>query len=892
MKLFQKIFKNKRVGLKALQHIIAMTVFVSVAVLMLNAYVEVESIEGKKVYRIFPINTDLAFEDSEIFHDLYNNAVSDITQLVVIKEQMETNDVFDPTKQVDITAYAQKIGANRNCNTTAIYKLGDIIKWGKNGMEYMDYTMSVPEFVSYFGNCMYPENFKITRDGNLAFDDFCRVEERVLKPSKKTDEDIQNIAEKMNEYTQNQKEELILAYYNQNLKEVTLTEVNGETYVNVSMLQNRYFPLSDNLENDTKDLVRLCTDWIDYFSLQNNLTATIESTTLNYKNYEKYNVAYSEVNSNVKYMVRMTTDNGVKTHTNVASLKNLSDNEVTEYFSEFRRYLIYYPDNLVFTSNTSLSEEELDQYINLYEYAYQDTTHIWLGVDTTYANEGDTFYDAYHMYGSIVPNVNRILTLILVFLLGWLGLLVYLTATLKVDEEKRKYDHLWSEVILLFGAFCIFIGVALYRRFCMMVSGDGFPTSDVLGIQLTRIYQYMMFAILGIYLSAAVDTVWFFLVRRVRTGALWKNSFLFALGRKCKDLYAFILTHKNTAVNTLLPYNVFIICNMFGIISSYVLRKNYTIYSLIILLVLIVVDCIVGIFLFRSRAEQNEIVNGINRIRSGEVEYHLDVDNLHGSNREVADAVNNIGEGIRKAVQTSMKDEQMKTDLITNVSHDIKTPLTSIINYVDLLKRLEIDNDLARGYIAILDSKAMRLKQLSDDLVEASKISSGNIVLENAKLNLTELLNQSIGEFSEKFEEQQLTLIFTKLEKPAYIYADSRRMWRVVENLFNNVCKYAMEGTRVYIDMELVDGKVVFSIKNISRTQMNIKSDELTERFIRGDIARTTEGSGLGLSIAKSLVQAQGGVFEIVLDGDLFKAVVSFPEYEDEMEVIDLDVEE
>jgi len=293
---------------------------------------------------------------------------------------------------------------------------------------------------------------------------------------------------------------------------------------------------------------------------------------------------------------------------------------------------------------------------------------------------------------------------------------------------------------------------------------------------------------------------------------------------------------------------------------------------------LVAIDFSVGLVLFRRRAEQIEIVEGISRIRDGDVEFKLETDTLHGANRELADAVNNIGEGIEKAVKSSMKDEQMKTDLITNVSHDIKTPLTSIINYVDLLKRLKIEEEPAKGYITILEGKAQKLKQLSDDLVEVSKISSGNIVLEKERLNLTELVNQSIGEFSEKMEENGLQIIFDDT-LPTYIYADSRRMWRVVENLLNNVCKYALEGTRVYIDLVKEDGIIELSVKNISKQQMNVRGDDLTERFIRGDSSRTTEGSGLGLSIAKSLVQVHGGTFDIVLDGDLFKVVLTFPEY-------------
>ena len=180
---------------------------------------------------------------------------------------------------------------------------------------------------------------------------------------------------------------------------------------------------------------------------------------------------------------------------------------------------------------------------------------------------------------------------------------------------------------------------------------------------------------------------------------------------------------------------------------------------------------------------------------------------------------------------------------------------------------LHIQEEPARGYIDILDSKAQRLKQLTDDLVEASRISSGSIELEKEKLNLTELLNQGIGEFSERLEESSLQVVFEDGDVPAYIYADSRRMWRVVENLFNNICKYAMEGTRVYIQTMKQEGRIEVSIKNISRQQMSVRPEELTERFIRGDSSRSTEGSGLGLSIAKSLVQVHGGSFEILMDG-------------------------
>ena len=238
--------------------------------------------------------------------------------------------------------------------------------------------------------------------------------------------------------------------------------------------------------------------------------------------------------------------------------------------------------------------------------------------------------------------------------------------------------------------------------------------------------------------------------------------------------------------------------------------------------------------------------------------------------------LNDIGTGLQKAVEKSVKSERLKTDLITNVSHDIKTPLTSIINYVDILKRSNIEDPKIQGYLEILEAKAQRLKTLTEDVVEASKVSSGNINLQLMDVNLVEMMNQTTGEFAEKFEHKNLELIQTLPNEPAIIHVDGRRMWRVLENLYNNAAKYAMPGTRIYADLRTDKDEVIFSLKNVSEYPLNFSADELTERFIRGDISRSTEGSGLGLSIAKSLVQMQGGKLELYLDGDLFKATVRF----------------
>lgn len=285
------------------------------------------------------------------------------------------------------------------------------------------------------------------------------------------------------------------------------------------------------------------------------------------------------------------------------------------------------------------------------------------------------------------------------------------------------------------------------------------------------------------------------------------------------------------------------------------------------------------IFPFRRNVEQMQIQEAIEAIAAGALDTKLNVGEFHGQERKMAEAVNQIREGLSEAVLESIRNERMKADLITNVSHDIKTPLTSIVNYVDLLKRENLENENARNYIRILDEKSQRLKHLTEDLVEASKISSGNVHLDMQKIDFVELIYQTGGEYNEKFEARDLTIVTKLPHQSVMIYADGRQLYRTIENLYTNAAKYALEKTRVYVELALAGDQAVFSIKNISRNQISLdreNGNDLTERFVRGEVSRTTEGSGLGLSIAKNLTLLMGGDFEIQADGDLFIAMISF----------------
>lgn len=270
--------------------------------------------------------------------------------------------------------------------------------------------------------------------------------------------------------------------------------------------------------------------------------------------------------------------------------------------------------------------------------------------------------------------------------------------------------------------------------------------------------------------------------------------------------------------------------------------------------------------------KQENIKEALKDIYNGKNNVHVNEEELQGILKEMAIYVNDISGGFSNAIQESLKSERLKTELITNVSHDIKTPLTSIINYVDLLKKENIENEKIKEYIDILDKKSQRLKKLTEDLVEASKASSGNVKLNIEEINIKELINQTIGEFKDKFEEKGLIIETTMPHEDLIIKADNRYVYRIIENLFSNITKYALENSRVYIDIEKnKESKVKISIKNISKDKLNISSDELMQRFVRGDKSRYTEGSGLGLSIAKSLTELQKGKFNVKIDGDLFR---------------------
>lgn len=474
--------------------------------------------------------------------------------------------------------------------------------------------------------------------------------------------------------------------------------------------------------------------------------------------------------------------------------------------------------------------------------------------------------ELYNRYAGLRVPVSQALIIAVILLLISIVWLTVIAGRRAGDEEihLNGFDRIYTEIAAA-GVFCIWA-----------TSLDGFAMLIWRRIEEPRT-GLIAAGGLGIYTAALFLLGYLSLVRRIKAGTLWKNSLLRWCLKIGKKIWAKVrefaeLFSRNTSgkIKIVLLAGGFILFQF--IVNGMIFQGSASFF-----IILMAADCGVLIYLIRKADGRDRILEGLKRISGGELQYKIPVDKLAGEEKVMAEYINHIGEGLDAAVENSLKNERMKTELITNVSHDIKTPLTSIINYVDLLKRENFTDPKICGYLDVLEAKAQRLKVLTEDVVEASKASSGAITLEIVDLNFTEMLHQVLGEFEEKFEEKNLTLMTHFTEESMVIRADGQRLWRVLENIFGNVVKYALEGTRVYVQTTPEKGRVVFSLKNISAQPLNISADELTERFIRGDVSRNTEGSGLGLSIAKSLTELQGGDFRLYLDGDLFKVIITFP---------------
>ena len=584
-----------------------------------------------------------------------------------------------------------------------------------------------------------------------------------------------------------------------------------------------------------------------------------------------YTIYYNFIsnNTNVRFRILYKSNDGREVvYTNVPSMS-------LDELRGFGKYLFIPGNTIRMDTNLAVIPQNAAALLETWNPNNNDQNYLVVSVDTTYPYV-DSYSEESAQYRSVRNAFIMGMGGVIVGFIGLFAALVWLVFlsghTDNLDSEIRLYpvDRIPTEVCILLGAVAAAVLLLWGKRLGMMVIGLFFSEEHLP-------FWNKMLRYLIIY-SCAVPCG-FSLLRRYKAGTLWTGS----LGKRGTAAFKAYREKTSYAVGGALCYLTFLGCNgfmMWLILFLFTTRGeriSYRIMYYVVLVLFVWLDGWVFHRLFREACQRDLLDQAISTISTGDTGYRLDTSMLTGKEKKMGEHINNITSGLDTALQEKVKSERLKADLITNVSHDIKTPLTSIINYVDLLKRQKIQDPKIAAYLEVLDQKSQRLKTLTEDLVEASKASSGNLKLEVSDINLVELVQQTNGEFEERFALRRLELIQTLPEEIIMIRADGRRLWRVLENLYTNAFKYAQEGSRVYVDVREEGDKAVFTIKNISEKPLNISPDELTERFVRGDVARTTEGSGLGLSIARSLTQLQKGEFIISIDGDLFKAQVAFP---------------
>ena len=479
-------------------------------------------------------------------------------------------------------------------------------------------------------------------------------------------------------------------------------------------------------------------------------------------------------------------------------------------------------------------------------------------------DNSEKFYGYNLMYGFVSKTYKQAPIIILLSSILLIGVCIYIFSSIghKKDIEgiyMNSLDSVSYEIVFIIFGCLMTAWICLFEIFAKMVVSLSSKMLIDSGIYMSILMGIVMYITIAFILVTTI--------RRIKTHCFWKNTAIFKI---TNFMLSGLFNNINQTMKLVLEYGAFVL------IIAILITLGIGGGNLFWIILLIVFLYFVFKKILSYINDLDKIKNKINSMYNGNTDEILYEDELKDELKPVAHELNDISSGLSNAIEQATKGERLKTELITNVSHDIKTPLTSIINYVDLMKQEKVRNPKIKEYLEILDAKSQRLKKLTEDLVEASKASSGNIKLTMERLNVKELIKQIDGEFEDKFNEKGLKIIESFSTEDTIIEADSRYMYRVLENMYVNIAKYALENSRVYIDVIKVDETVQIVLKNISQDKLNISVDELKQRFVRGDSSRTTEGSGLGISIAESLTNLQKGKFNIYLDGDLFKVVIEF----------------
>lgn len=592
---------------------------------------------------------------------------------------------------------------------------------------------------------------------------------------------------------------------------------------------------------------------MDYYSA---LCQTCSDIGVRYDSYLKEmenpeGTSHADAPSNIRYYVENSLTKQYYTNLGAASsteARNMiaSDGDLTFLFDGVRSMAI-----MVANSENTLSERVASKFI--------DTVFLGSGERVVIAVNpgypaGDEFHGAYLAYerrepvviASIVIGASALACMIILFVLS-------ICRTGRRDKDTlypiAGFDLVPSEIAaglcMLAGILWYYAALALLRRWIP-------PDRRSEWIVFSAAAEY------GIFLLSMLS-----LARRLKWKKLWQNSVLYTVLRVSSQIMAARITSRLLLVF----YTAFIFLNL--LLPRYLGAAGA--------IIVFVVDLAVLLYLIRDQVGKLSVREGLREISKGKLDYRIDTGSLAGDSLEMAEAVNEMGVGLQEAVDAMVRSERLKAELITNVSHDLKTPLTSIINYVGLLSREAPESGKIREYVDILDRKSQRLKVLISDLIEASRISSGNVELELSEMDLRQMLLMAEGEFEERFEELSLSVHTDTGRESAVITADGSQLWRVLDNLLSNIAKYAKEGSEVRISLIREDGMAKAVFENESEAELIKSGEELEERFVRGDLARNSEGSGLGLSIAKNLTELMGGSFEVRTEPHRFTACITFP---------------
>lgn len=830
-----------------------------------------------------------SYTESEAFEKQVSNRGSDILVSLAAQDDINYLKNAGSSAVIDLAEFEEK-GNTRDSirdlslkNTSGLaYSVSDLLEWGKDweanyyeGVYDEDSQVIRCESSDGTSHYFYRTDFKkMVADGTLKINYNTDFLEEDDFESKTESEKLDTVAD-----------ELYYRYTSQseNIGNVTDTRTNTEYpgcfFVELSQLDEKFAPqgaenILDAVNKSTEWNGRLEDAYKELFTLLDCIRAIQSDEQFN--DYETslasvfHSVGdYTEGSTNLTYLFADKETQTIYTNKKAYSSYAQLEQNLEKIFKE-KAYAVVYPELSECVTNIPGADLQvwnhtIDQSFDTKDFVFAVSVDTKFSVADSMADEAEN----YETYSKLMfPMLAGAIFGSVLWLIGMVWLTV--TAGRRPEDEEihlNGFDRWYTEI-----AAGTVIGIWLAGT---IISGTLIANSS-LGYSHVVVTVIVICLICGTYTMAWFLIGYLSLVRRIKAGTLWKNSLIRKVLKwigKCSGKLADFA--RAFSRNTAEKIKVLLVGGAFLFLQFLIIGCVFS-GAGVFLLALMAVDVAVMIFAIRKADGLDLIMDGLKKISDGELQYKIKTDTLTGKQKVMAEYINNIGSGLDAAVENSLKKERMQTELITNVSHDLKTPLTSIINYVDLMKRENPTDPKIQEYLRILDEKSQRLKVLTEDVVEASKASTGNIKLEMNDIDFVEMVQQVIGEFEEKFKEKNLTMMVHFTDEQSIIYADGQRMWRVLENVFGNVVKYAMEGTRVYAEISNRNKKVTFSLKNISAQPLNISADELTERFIRGDVARNTEGSGLGLSIAKSLTELQGGEFKLYLDGDLFKVMITF----------------